>query len=317
VAAGRGNAFAVATAEEPFIRIWNRDTGVVTQFGRAGDGPGEMRRPIGLVLGSDSVVVAGSALRKRLDSFGIDGTHRGDTTLSLSARGTFDLFISSPSGDWAFLKEGVNAGGRVWRLDLRSGQVAAIELPPSLLEGNTSSPNVAASGVSAAVSDDGAVVLGDGDVGYRLARIHLDGTLMFGGRDIPKGVLPALSKEESERQRQETITRLQAMNPRPTPEMIERMAASAARTEPRDMAHFTRVFDGALRFDSSGRLWVRTPRGNFSNRTVFDVFAGDLTYLGEVMLDEVITYWHIGGGLLVAAGFDDRSVPIVKVWAVK
>lgn len=57
VAAGPGNSFAVATAEEPFVRIWNRDTGVVTQFGRAGDGPGDMRRPVGLVLRSDSVVV--------------------------------------------------------------------------------------------------------------------------------------------------------------------------------------------------------------------------------------------------------------------
>ena len=109
------------------------------------------------------------------------------------------------------------------------------------------------------------------------------------------------------------------MNPPPSPALIERMSAPRdPQPGPRYAAHFSgRTFDGDLRFDASGRLWVRTPRGNFSGRTVFDVFAPDLTYLGEVTIAEVLTYWHIGGSLLVGAGFSDLDIPIVKVWSVR
>ena len=171
VAAGPGNSFAVATAEDPFVRIWNRDTAAVTQFGTPGQGPGEMRSPVGLVLRSNSIEVAGSALRKRVDSYGLDGKHTGDTTLTLSRSGTLDQLMGSPSGEWAYLKEGVNAGGSVWRLNVRSGAVEAIPHPPSLTEGSTASPNVTATGVAAAISNEGVVALGNGEFGYRLALI--------------------------------------------------------------------------------------------------------------------------------------------------
>jgi hypothetical protein len=117
------------------------------------------------------------------------------------------------------------------------------------------------------------------------------------------------------------IAALDRMNPPPPPAMRERMLEQLrtrpAPSGPRYRPHFSDTFDGALRFDAAGKLWVRTTRGNVSNQTVFDLFDGDLTYLGEVIIEELLINWHVGSTMLVGSVHDDLGVPFVKVWALR
>jgi hypothetical protein len=173
-----------------------------------------------------------------------------------------------------------------------------------------------------AAADDGTIALGYGALDYRLALVpNNGGATILGGRPLPMEELPPLSEEEWERRRREIITFLDRMNPPPTSATRERMLEGVrtrpAPSGPRYRAHFVDSFDGALRFDGSGRLWVRTTRGNFSDQTVFDLFDRHLDYLGEVIIEDILTHWHIGTTMLVGSVLDDLGVAFVRVWTIR
>ena len=75
------------------------------------------------------------------------------------------------------------------------------------------------------------------------------------------------------------------------------------------------TIDG-LRYDDSGRLWARTMRGNESS-TVFDLFAPDGKYLGEVMVPAVIGTFSIAGRWFVADVESDDGTPRVRFWEIR
>jgi hypothetical protein len=78
-------------------------------------------------------------------------------------------------------------------------------------------------------------------------------------------------------------------------------------------SHF--VTDG-LRFDETGRLWAETMRGD-ETKTVFDVFAKNGAYLGEVTVPMRVTAFALGGSYLATAGENANGIPVVTVWTVK
>ena len=316
VAGGSGSTFAVLTVEAPFVHFWNLDAGAAVQFGREGGGPGEMLRPVGLILSSGSVQIAASA---RIENFEPSGKHLRSEARPRSRYAILDVFQGSPSGRWGIMKEAsVRGGGRVRRLDVSTGATVEVTIPASLLEGAPTTPLGPFSNVSVAVSDDGAVAMGYGAVAYRLAILPPGGgTPILGGRQVERMVQPALSPEAAERVRQETVARLRRMNRPPSPEVIERMAADAVANRPRTVPYLSQTFDGALRFDGAGRLWARTPKGNSSGQTTFDVFDQSLRFLGEVVIPETTTYWHVGTNYVVTAGSNDASVPVVRIWRVR
>jgi hypothetical protein len=77
---------------------------------------------------------------------------------------------------------------------------------------------------------------------------------------------------------------------------------------------------GSLRYDSAGRAWIRTERGGDGN-TVFDVFAADATYLGEVSIPMIVkspgAAFDVAGDFLVTVHLDDESATeFVTIWQV-
>jgi sugar lactone lactonase YvrE len=74
------------------------------------------------------------------------------------------------------------------------------------------------------------------------------------------------------------------------------------------------AIDG-LRFDDSGRLWVRTMRGDHS-RTILDVFAPGGAFLGEVLVPHAMSAFSFGGRWLAADVEWEDGTRRVMVWEV-
>jgi hypothetical protein len=72
---------------------------------------------------------------------------------------------------------------------------------------------------------------------------------------------------------------------------------------------------GALRFDGSGRLWVRTDRGDAAT-TVFDLFSPAGDFIGEVRAEAALGSYHIANRQLAAVSASDLDVPIIRVFRV-
>jgi YD repeat-containing protein len=72
----------------------------------------------------------------------------------------------------------------------------------------------------------------------------------------------------------------------------------------------------ALRYDDAGRLRVRTMRGT-GRTTVFDVFAPNASYVGEVTLPLPIEAYSPAGSYLATAGERADGVPVVVLWTVR
>ena len=71
-----------------------------------------------------------------------------------------------------------------------------------------------------------------------------------------------------------------------------------------------------VRFDDSGRLWARTMRGNEST-TVFDLFAPDGSYLGEVTVPAFVGAFSLAGRWLVTDSESPDGTPRIVVWEVR
>jgi len=316
VAGGRDSTFAVLTAEAPFVRVWNLNTERVLQFGREGGGPGEMGRPLGVILGPGAIQVAGaSGGRMHIESFDFDGNHIQSTTLDRTEFSLVDFMQGSPSGRWGVIRSRSTPEPRVRRLDVATGAITAVALPPSLLEGV---PVSVLNRLVIAVSDDGRVALGHGDIDYRLALVPPGGGApLIGGRDIAKTERPALTAAQQEAAQQAAVATFQRSNPDASPAELARVSATMVPNGPQPIPHLSATFDGALRFDAAGRLWARTPHGNFSRQTTFDVFDPQLTYLGRVAINGTASYWHIGTDYLITSGQSDAGIPVVRVWAIR
>jgi hypothetical protein len=305
VAASASNSIAVLDATAPHVRVWNLDTGAATQFGRSGQGPGELDRPMGIAFLGDSIGVGDFRGRAgRVEFYTSEGAHLGSAPgiVRISFFATSQKYVASPSGRWTLSSE----RSLLVRTNTESGATDTITIPPSFLE-RAGAPGGA---TSAAISDLGEVALGIGEVEYRLAVLSTDGTpRLEGGRDIERRLM---SSEEHAR----------------SVHVMDSLALAAAaltgRTlalspPPREIWHFTAggPYAGALGFDGRGRLWVRTTRGRGTDSTIFDVFGRDLEYLGEVDLGSGVLTHYVGATLIVASVVGDLGVEGVKVWRIR
>lgn len=304
VAAASTNSFAVVTREAPHVRLWDLDSGVVTQFGAAGAGPGEFVRPIGVALLGDSLMVAESRASLGSKVYSTDGTHHGSASpYSTSGLATVASYTSSPSGNWLLQIENLPGNvARILRINIASGAPDIIDVPSYLFEEHPVPGAVSPALISGAVSDSGMVALGHGGVDYRLVLISSDGAPhALGGRGFPRR---PYSSEEVEEFRERLAAR-----PNIPPEVVSQWP-------PPNVAFYHPHFSQrALNFDAHGRLWVRTARGS-EVRTIFDLFNSDLDHLGEVDIDYQIFYYHIGSRLLVGSMSGNLGVSFVNVWGI-
>ena len=72
----------------------------------------------------------------------------------------------------------------------------------------------------------------------------------------------------------------------------------------------------ALRYDDSGRLWIRTLRGT-GKTTVFDLFSAAGAYVGEVTIPLAVEAYSLAGSYLATAGENAAGIPVVTIWTVR
>ena len=89
-------------------------------------------------------------------------------------------------------------------------------------------------------------------------------------------------------------------------------ASGADAAVPTEKSHFLLR---TLRYDDDNRLWILTERGGLDS-SVFDVFAANGAWLGEVRVPERMRRFALGSGLLASVTFDADEAQYVSVYRV-
>jgi hypothetical protein len=162
---------------------------------------------------------------------------------------------------------------------------------------------------STAVAPNGEIaVLRDGNE-YRILRLSPSGSVLGEiVREVPRVKRTPEEIEAMERRRKAAADRVASERGRTG-------GRSAPIRPPSDDFKPHIAIDG-LRYDDTGRLWVRTMRGN-ENSTVFDLFGADGRYLGELTVPAAIGSFSLAGRWLAATTESDDGVPRIVLWEVR
>jgi hypothetical protein len=294
----------VADKSAPIIRIFDSSGRSIASFGRDGNGPGELRNPIAIVVRSDrgvDVVDLGRRALVRLDPSGrdrglvpIDGF---PTAASVSpANGMALIGITGPRSPSMRI---LRVNGDATLSDLLRAD--AQEFPSRRMQ------NV--STLSIAMAPDGSFAVGDGEGEYLVRRYAPNGAFLSEiRRTVQKVKRTPAEIEELARRQADELARMQALLGR-----SPSSTAPSTATIPQERNYFD---PDALGFDEKGRLWVRVERGTQSE-TVFDVFDASGRYAGEVKLDLRIAGFALGAGMLATVAANRNGVEQVVLWRVE
>ncbi len=292
---------------EPFVRRFGLPDKPLTPFGKKGQGPGELEQP-GWIFPFDEV----AAVYDNAQYFKLF-----DETGSIVAAPRIAPFRVPLSA--TYHEEGRIAyvmtfdpieGGVQRRLDkwsLETGEHGVLLMDLSVLFETSSYPEGPAflSPFAVAAALDGNIAVGDG-WNYDIVIVGENGEeLRRFGRAIARS---RKSEARIDRERAEAA-RMASRAGVATPAMSE------------ETAHFGRA---ALQFDDRERLWVRTERGADED-TVFDLFAADGEYLGEVSLPvrgsdsqfQMTAPFDVRGHYLVLLNADETGNTGVSVWRLE
>jgi len=275
------------------IRVFDAAGAPTRSFGRGGEGPGEFGFVSGIAVLPDGGVLVSDMMTPRLTAFGPDGVLRGTTRLDapiMRLRASPDgRHIVAQAAEWATMSAAVH-------LVDDTGAVVATPLPTTEgrmldAEGRSVAPGL----LSMAVDTEGDVAVA-GSYTYRIPVLDPTGAeVAVVARDIPR----------TERTDAEIRELADALSRGPGAREAIAAGGRAADAPPAPEVdplrpHFA---PGALDRDGDGRLWVRTARGG-PGRTLFDVFAPDGEFLGELGVDVEIGAWSVGRDLLVGVTED-------------
>jgi hypothetical protein len=284
-------------SEAPTLRAFRPDGTVLWTSGRDGAGPGEYRNPMRAVSGPDGIQVVDMTLR-RVTRLGADGgflsaTQIGGFPAAANGRGntliivTDDFRGTKTLHRWAFSDSGRRIG--VMPSEEQAGVIffASVAVAPS----------------------GDLAVLSDGNV-YEIHRMRPDGSLAGTWSrhiDRVKRTPDEIAALELVRQRARGQAAVEARAgrgraPTPRPAGTDELKPHVA-------------IDG-LRFDDSGRLWVRTMRGDHT-RTILDVFSPSGTWLGEVVVPFPMGAFSLAGRWLAADVEAEDGTRRVMIWEVR
>jgi hypothetical protein len=302
LAATDSGSVLVLSPEAPTLRFFDRSGALRWTSGRTGTGPGEYRLPIRVVIAPLGVQVVDMTQRRitRLDAA---GRFAGSTPLngfaaSVGARGR--------SGELVILLDDFRGTFTLQRWSYTDSAKAIGTVPKSTAAqaGTLTIPSIA-------VSPAGQIaVLRDPDE-YRILLLAPSGeTVTEIARDIPRVKRTPDEITAIERRRKAAADRVRG-------ERAQRGGSGPAVPirPPSDELKPHITIDG-LRFDDSGRLWAKTMRGN-ERTTVFDLFAGDGKYLGEVTLPAAVGAYSIAGRWFVADTESDDGTPRITLFEIR
>ena len=302
IAASDSGFVLVVSSEEPILRYFDRSGAIRWTAGRAGTGPGEYRLPTRAALGPRGVQVIDMTLRRlsRLDAagkfvssaplngFAASTGSRGRTgelvTLMDDFRGTFTL--------------------QRWSASDSAATIGVVPRSAAAQSGVLTIPSIA-------VSTAGRIAVLRDPNEYRILLLSPAGeTVTEIVRDIPRIKRTPAEIAAGERRRQAAADRARS-------ERGERRGSGPAVPirPPSDELKPHASIDG-LRFDDTGRLWVRTMRGNESS-TVFDLFSPDGKHLGEVAVPAFIGTFSLAGRWFVADIESGDGTPRVVFWELR
>ena len=295
-------AVLVLSSEEPTLRFFDRSGRSVWTAGRPGMGPGEYRLPTRAAVGPRGVQVIDMTLRRitRLDPSGkfLTSAPLNGFATSVGSRGRTGevvVLLDDFRGPFTLQRWSDSDSGRVIGTVPRSAAAQA---------GTLTIPSIA-------VSPSGQVAVLRDPTEYRILLLSPTGeTAGEITRDVPRVKRTAAEIAAVERRRQAATSRVRS-------ERAQRggSAPIVPIRPPSDELKPHISIDG-LRFDDAGRLWAKTMRGNESS-TVFDLFAPDGRYVGEVVVPAAIGAFSLAGRWFVADVEAADGTPRVGVWEVR
>jgi hypothetical protein len=285
--------------DAPILRAFDQDGRVLWTSGRHGEGPGEYRLAVRAVPGPRGIQVLDMTLRR------ISRLHGDGTFASATAVGAFpaasaghgassDLYVLADNfrgaktlHRWAYADSGRRIGG---------------------IPGEEQAGVVAFAAVAVAPSGELAV---QPDINeYVIHRLDASGKVIGEWRrDIERVRRTPDEVAALERVRQRAAERAGAEAGR------GRGGAPPLRSSGTEDLKPHAAIDG-LRFDDTGRLWVRTMRGDHT-RTILDVFSPSGSWLGEVVVLFPMGAFSLAGRWLAADVEADDGTRRVMIWEVR
>lgn len=285
VAVTDSGAVLVLSSEDPALRFFDRGGGIRWSVGRAGTGPGEYRLPIRAALGPSGIQVVDMTLRRitRLDAAG-----RFTSSAPLNGFAS-SVGVRGRTGEMVILLDDFRGTFTLQRWSATDSAKVIGTVPKSAAAqaGTLTIPSIA-------VSPRGQIAVLRDPNEYRIILMAPAGeAIMEIVRDIPRLKRTPAEIAAIERRRQQAAERVRS-------ERGQRGGSSAAppiRPPSDDLE--PHVYIDGLRFDDTGRLWVKTMRGT-GKSTVFDLFAPDGKYLGEISVPAFIGTFSLAGRWMAA-----------------
>jgi hypothetical protein len=290
----------VVSSEAPTLRYFDRSGGIRWTAGRDGTGPGEYRMPTRAALGPRGIQVVDMTLRRltRLDASGkfVSSAPLNGFAASTGARGR--------SGELVVLMDDFRGTFMLqrWSASDSAKSIGTVPRSAAAQSGTLTIPSIA-------VAPSGQIAVLRDPNDYRIVLLSPGGqTVTEIVRDIPRARRSPAEIAAVERRRQAAADRMRSERGQ------SRGGASPIRPPSDELKPHVSI-DG-LRFDDAGRLWARTMRGNESS-TVFDLFASDGKYLGEVVVPAAIGAFSIAGRWFVGDAESADGTPRVVVWELR
>lgn len=292
----------VASSDAPTLRYFDRGGSLRWTAGRTGTGPGEYRLVIRAALGASGIQVVDMTLR-RITSLGTDGKFVRSAPLTGFAA---SVGTRGRTGEMVVLLDDFRGTFTLQRWSETDSAKTIGTVPRSAAARGA---ELAVPSIAVAPSGEIAVLRNPDE--YRIVVLSPQGaTVRELSRDVPRVKRTPEEIAARERRRQASASRVRA-------EMGSRGgSASVLPVSPSSEELRPHVFIDGLRFDDGGRLWVKTMRGN-ERTTVFDLFAPDGNYLGDVTLPAAVGTFALAGRWLVTDVESEDGTPRVVLWEVR
>ena len=284
----------VADKDDPRIRVFSSLGRPIRSFGRRGEGPGEYLGIEKLFPASDGSVAVIDMRQFRLTR--VDTLGKVISTMSIR-NFPFDA-ASAPGSSTVYLLFSRFQPGTSVVMRADPGRDSLVSLLGPLRD--FPSLQAPAEAHSLAIAPDGSVAVGDGQSEYRI-RVFQSGRSSDITRSIPRKIRTPTEMAEMQSQVIAGGRKARAEGGQPSTDV------------PREKPHFSWL---GFRYDSAGRLWVKTGRGD-DTRTVFDLFSTSGTYVGEVVVPGRVSSFSLAGGYLATAGENDDGIPQVTLYTVR
>ena len=303
VAITPGGDLLVVDRDAPTLRMFDKTGKPLWARGRPGAGPGEYKFVLRAALGAGGTVHVVDMSQRRLTRLGADGS----VTKSL----VFPFFPSAVGakardGEIVVLTDNFRGGGTLERWSPSGDapvRVATVTMPQPGADGSISP--------SAAVAPNGDIAWVSSTDEYVIHRLGASGQAL---PDIVRSI-PRLRRTPEELA---AVRARAGINQAKVAQEAKQSGGRSAKGLESDdrFIYKPHASADALRYDDSGRLWIRTQRGT-PKTTVFDVFGASGEYDGEVTIPMAVEAYSLAGSYLATAGERADGIPVVTIWTVR